>query len=52
MSGILVIIQGISRNQFKYIYLKNQKIFLNILLHFDNLHKILNILNKMLSLIT
>ena len=45
MPSILAII----RNQFKYIYLKNQKVFLNILLHFQKIDKILNILKKKLD---
>ena len=32
------------RKQFKYSYLKNQQSFFNFLLHFRNLHQILNIL--------
>ena len=34
MPGTLVVIKVIYGNQFKYIYLKNQTIFLDILLHF------------------
>ena len=33
-------------SQFKYNYLKNQKLFLNFLFHFWNLHQTLNILEK------
>ena len=41
-------IEGIYRNPLypKCIYLKNQKLFVNILMHFLNLHKILNIFLK------
>ena len=39
------------RNQFKCIYRNNQKLFVNIFIHFLNLHKIVNILKKKLSLI-
>ena len=46
MARVLVIILRISHNQFEYNYLKTQKIFLGILLHFLNLHKISNILKK------
>ena len=46
MAGILTIVRGIFRNQFKCIYLENQEIFLNMSLYFHNLHNILNILNK------
>ena len=38
-------------NQFKCAYLKNQKPFVDILILFQNLHKIWNLLEKMLSLI-
>ena len=34
MPGTLAVIKEIYGNQFKYIYLKNQTIFLDILLHF------------------
>ena len=51
MPDILAIILGIFRNQFKCIYLKSQTLFVDILLHFQNLHKILTILKKSLSLI-
>ena len=37
-TSILVVIGRIYRCQFKYNYLKNQKLFLNFLLHFCNLH--------------
>ena len=46
MPIILAIIVEIYRNQFKRIYLKKQKLFLDILLHFWNLNKILNIVKK------
>ena len=39
-------------NQFKCAYLKNQKPFVDILILFQNLHKIWNILKKMLSIIS
>ena len=47
--GILAIMLGIFGNQFKCIYLKKPKSFLNILLHFQNSKRILNILNKKLG---
>ena len=46
MVTILVIMAGISRNQFKCSYLKSRKKFRNCSLGFLNLHEILNILNK------
>ena len=51
MPTILAIIRTIYRNRFKCTYLKTQTLFLNILLHFQNLHEILKILKKKLSLI-
>ena len=49
MPIIFAIIVEIYRNQFKRIYLKKQKLFLDILLHFWNLNKILNIVKKKLE---
>ena len=46
MRRILFIIVRMCRSQFKYNHLKNRKCFLNVLLHFWNLHQILNILKK------
>ena len=46
MPGILTIIPVIFSNQFKCICVQNQKLFVNILLHFQNLYKILNILKN------
>ena len=51
MPSILAIIQTIYRNRFKCTYLKTETLFLDILLHFQNLHEILKILKKKLSLI-
>ena len=47
----VAIILGIYSNQFKLIYPENQNHFGNILLHFQNVNKIQNILKKKLSLI-
>ena len=47
---ILLIVERNSSNQFKRNYLKKQKQFLKILLHFWNLHKILHMLKKTISL--
>ena len=49
MSSILAIILGIYHNQFKCIYFKNRKRFVDIVLLFQNLRKILNILKKNLE---
>lgn len=49
MTGILNTKQEISRKQFKCNYLKNQKHFVEILLPFRNLRKILNILKQKLD---
>ena len=51
MLSILAIIRGIYRKQVKCNYLKNQKFFVDILLHFWNVHKILSILEKNLTLV-
>ena len=47
---IVAVVERNSRNQFKRNYLKNQKIFLKVLLHFWNLHAIMHILKKTISL--
>ena len=48
MTSILFLTETIQRNQFGCTYLKNEKLFLNFLLRFRNLHSILNIYeNKM-----
>ena len=44
MTGILFVIVGIYRNQFKSNYLRNKEFFLNFFRHFKNLYQILNIL--------
>ena len=46
MPGIIAIIRGIYRKGFKYIYFKNQELFVNMLMNFSNVHKILNIFIK------
>ena len=46
MASILSYIARICHSQFKYNYLKNEKLFLNFLLHLWNLHQISNILEK------
>ena len=46
MTTILVIIGTISHNELKYNHLKNQSLFVKILLGFWNLFQILNILKK------
>ena len=51
MLSILAIMRGIYRKQVKCNYLKNQKFFVDILLHFWNVHKILSILEKNLTLV-
>ena len=51
MPGILPIIRGTYRSQLKFIYLKKQNPFVDILMYFQNLYKVLNILKKKLSLI-
>ena len=51
MTSIFFVKENIWHNQFGSNYLKNEKLFLNFFLHFQNLHKILNICNKKMSLI-
>ena len=51
MASILFNIARISNSQFKYNYLKNEKLFLHFLFHFRNLPQILNILKKKMMLI-
>ena len=51
MTSILFVTENIWRSQFRSNYLKNEKLFLNFFLHFRNLHEILNICNKKMSLI-
>ena len=46
MTNILFIVERIYRNQFKWNYLRNQKIFQNFFLHIWNMHQILNIFKK------
>ena len=46
MPGIVTVERGIYRNRLKCIYLKHQKRFVDILLHFYNVHKFLDILEK------
>ena len=51
MAGILFKIAWISHSQFKCIYLKNEKKFLNFLFHFWNIHQILNVLKEQMIVI-
>ena len=51
MGSILLKIVRICHSQFKCNYLKNEKLFLNFLFHFWNLHQILNILTKEMIII-
>ena len=44
MTNIPVAISRLSDNKFKRLYLKKQKVFLDFLLHFWNVHEIQNIL--------
>ena len=51
MPSIPAILREIYNSQLKFIYLKNPKLFLDILFHFWDLNKILNLLKRDLSLI-
>ena len=46
MISILFLVQTIQWKQFRCIYRKNKKLFLNFFVHFSNLHQILNIFKK------
>ena len=49
MPAVVALMRWIYSNQSKFIYLKNQKLFVNILMHFSNLHRILKFFLKNLS---
>ena len=51
MTSILFLTETIYRNQFRSNYLKNKKLFPNFFLRFRNLHEILNICKKKMTLI-
>ena len=51
MTRIPVAISRLSDNKFKRLYLKKQKVFLDFLLHFWNVHEIWNILQKKKSIL-
>ena len=51
MTSIPVAISRLSDNKFKRLYLKKQKVFLDFLLHFWNVHEIWNILKKKKSIL-
>ena len=46
MTSIPVSISRLCDNKFKRLYLKNERLFLDFLLHFWNVHEILNILEN------
>ena len=51
MRSIPVAICGFSDNNFKRLYLKKEKLFLDFLLHFENVHEIKNIPKKRKSIL-
>ena len=51
MTKTVLKIARIWNSQFKYNYLKNEKSFVNFLLHFWNVHQILNILKEKMLVI-
>ena len=51
MASVLFLIETTSRNQFRYYYLRNKILLLNLSLYFWNLHYILNIFEKKMTLI-
>ena len=52
MTSILFLIERIYCNYFRSNYLRNKKLFLNFFVRFRNLHSILNILEKKMTLTT
>ena len=46
MTSIPVAICRFSNNKFKRLYLKKERLFMDFLLHFWNVHEIYNILQK------
>ena len=51
MASIMLNIAGIFNSEIKWNPLKNEKIFLNFLFHFWNLHQILNISKKKMTVL-
>ena len=51
MTSILFWTEAIYCNIFRYLYLRNEKCFLNFILHFINLDTIFNIFKKKMTLI-
>ena len=51
MTSIPVGISRLSDNKFKRLYLKKQRVLLDFLLHFWNVHEIYNILKKKNSIL-
>ena len=51
MASILFKISSICNSQFKCNYLKNEKLFVNFLFYFWNLHQILNVLKEKMIVI-
>ena len=51
LTSINLLIENIERNQFRFNYLKNKKLFFGFFLHFRNLSQILNIFKQTMTLI-
>ena len=51
MNSIPVAICRFSDNNFKRLYLKKERLYVDFLLHFRNVHEIWNILNKKKSIL-
>ena len=51
MTSIPVAICRFSDNKFKHLYLKKERLFMDFLLNFRNVHEIYNILEKKKSMI-
>ena len=51
MKSILVAISRFSDNNFKRVYLKKERLYVDFLLHFENVHEIWNIPKKKNSIL-
>ena len=51
MANVPVAISRLSDNKFKRLYLKKERLFFDLLLHFWNVHEIYNILRKKKSIL-
>ena len=52
MTSIPVAISRFSDKKFEHLYLKKERLYVDFLLHFQNVHEIYNILKKKKSILT